>query len=195
VTVERTTGCLQLRTTAANASCPRWATRSSALHRHDHRHLRALPWGPCPSRLQRTVRTCEGRHASGPSRLCTARVPELVAPSARTPPRPSAALQALGVARGGPAGVRLAPRLGLLARRDTRRRRARRLPLPVIPPWQASGVDEGAPRKRQREGPLVVDRARHQPVALLHDREADTLATGVHAHPGRTLSARDRLKA
>jgi transposase len=141
------------------------------------------------------VRTCEGRHASGPRRRCTARVPELVAHSARTPPRRSAALQALGVALGGQAGVRLAHRLGLSASRDTLLRRVRRLPLPVTPPLQAIGVDDGAPRKRQRDGTLVVDRARHQPVALLHDREADRLATGVHAHPGRTHSARDRLKA
>jgi transposase len=32
-------------------------------------------------------------------------------------------------------------------------------------------------------------------VALLHDREADTLATWWHAHPGLTIIARDRLKA
>jgi transposase len=50
-------------------------------------------------------------------------------------------------------------------------------------------------RKRQRDGTIVVDLARHQPVALLHDREADTLATWWHAHPGITIIARERLKA
>ena len=47
--------------------------------------------------------------------------------------------------------------------------------------------------KRQRDGTIVVDLARHQPVALLHDREADTLATWWHAHLGIRIIARDRL--
>jgi hypothetical protein len=37
--------------------------------------------------------------------------------------------------------------------------------------------------------------AQRQPVALLTDREADTLATWLRAHPSITVIARDRLKA
>jgi transposase len=36
---------------------------------------------------------------------------------------------------------------------------------------------------------------RRQPVALLHDREADTLATWLRAHASVTIIARDRMKA
>ena len=56
-------------------------------------------------------------------------------------------------------------------------RLVRRLPLPVIPPLRAMGVDDWAHRKRQRYGTSVVDLERRRPVALLHDRGADTLAT------------------
>jgi transposase len=195
VTVELTAVCLQLTTTAPNASCPCVATRSSSIHSRDQRHLRDLPWGTCPIRIQLTVRKFVGRKASCPRRMFTERGPELVAPYARKTQRRITALQALGVALGGQAGVRLAHRLGLSTSRDTLLRLVRRLPLPVTPPLQAIGVDDEAPRKRQRDGTIVVDLARHQPVALLHDREADTLATWWHAHSGITIIARERLKA
>ena len=39
------------------------------------------------------------------------------------------------------------------------------------------GVDDWAHRQRQRDGTIVVDLEGRRPVALLHDREADTLAT------------------
>jgi hypothetical protein len=106
-------------------------------------------------------------------------LPELVATSARKSPRLLAALQAIGLALGGQAGARLTRRFGLPTSRDPLVRRVRRLPLPVIPPLRAMGVEDGAHRKRQRDGTLVVDLARRRPVALLHDRDADTRATWV----------------
>jgi transposase len=99
------------------------------------------------------------------------------------------------VALGGQAGARLAHRLGLPASRDTLLRLVRRLPLPVTPPLRAIGVDDWAHRKRQRYGTIVVDLERRQPVALLHDREANTLATWLRGRPEITVIARDRLKA
>jgi transposase len=107
----------------------------------------------------------------------TARVPELVAAYARKTHRLIATLQAIGVALSGQAGARLSKRLGLPASRDTLLRLVRRLPLPVIPPLRAIGVDDWAYRKRQRDGTIVVDLERQRPVALRHDREANTLAT------------------
>jgi transposase len=65
----------------------------------------------------------------------------------------------------------------------------------VVPPLSAIGVDDWAYRKRQRYGTIVVDLERRRPVALLSDREADTLATWLRAHPGVTVIARDRMKA
>jgi transposase len=71
----------------------------------------------------------------------------------------------------------------------------RRLPLPVSPPLRALGVDDWAHRKRQRYGTILVDLEQRQPVALLNDREADTLATWLRAHAGITIIARDRMQA
>jgi transposase len=74
-------------------------------------------------------------------------------------------------------------------------RLVRRLSLPIIPPLQAVGVDDWAHRKRQRYGTAVVDLERRQPVALPHDREADTLATWLRGHPEIAIITRDRIKA
>jgi transposase len=49
------------------------------------------------------------------------------------------------------------------------------MPLPVISPLRTIGVDDWAHWKRQRDGTILVDLAQRRPVALLHDREADTL--------------------
>jgi transposase len=155
---------------------------------------RAL-WGTRPVRIQLTVRKFICRNPSCLRRIFTERVPELVAVYARKTCRLVAALQAIGMALGGQAGARLAYLLGLPASRDTRLRLVRRLPLPVVAPLRAIGVDDWAHRTRQRYGTIVVDLERRRPVALLHDREAETLADWLRAHPRVTIIARDRLKA
>jgi transposase len=154
-----------------------------------------LPWGPLTVRIRLLVRKFVCRSPTCTRRIFTERVPELVAPYARKTQRLIAALQAIGVALGGQAGARLAHRLGLPASRDTLLRLVRRLPLPAVQPLSAIGVDDWAHRKRQRYGTIVVDLERRQPVALLHDREANTLATWLRGHPEITVIARDRLKA
>jgi transposase len=118
-----------------------------------------------------------------------------VAPYARKTQRLIAALQAIGVALGGQAGARLASRLRLPASRDTLLRLVRCLPLPGVRPLAALGVDDWAHRKRQRYGTIVGDLEQRRPVALLNDREAETLADWLRAHPSVTIIARDRLKA
>jgi transposase len=195
MTVEPTDVCLQLMTTAPGAGCPRGGGPSSSVHSRYQRHLTDLPWGTRPVHLQLTVRKFVCQNPTCPRRIFTERVPELVAPSARKTQRLVASLQALGVALGGQAGARLAHLLGLPARRDTLLRLVRRLPLPGVAPLRAIGVDDGAHRKRQRYGTIVVDLERRRPLALLHDREAETLAAWLRAHPSVTIIARDRLKA
>jgi transposase len=177
VIVEPEDVCLQLTTTAQAACCPRCAVPSSTVHSRYQRHLSDLPWGTRPVHIQLAVRKFVCRNLHCPRRIFTERVPELVAAYARKTHRLIAVLQAIGVALGGQAGARLSKRLGLPASRDTLLRLVRRLPLPTVLPLSAIGVDDWAYRKRQRYGTIVVDLERQRPVALLHDREANTLAT------------------
>ena len=195
MTIAREYVLLQLQTTAPAACCPRCAVPSASVHSRYRRCLTDLPWGARPVRLQLTVRKFVCRNPKCTRRIFTERVPELVALYSRKTHRLVTVLQAIGLALGGQAGSRLGRRLGLLTSRDTLLRLVRRLPLPVIPPLQAIGVDDWAYRKRQHYGTIVVDLERRQPVALLHDREAETLAGWLRAHPGVTIIARDRMKA
>jgi transposase len=175
--------------------CPLCHVRTRRIHSRYERRLADVPWGGYQVRWHLRVRKFFCTNAACGQRVFTERLPDVVSPYARRTLRLVERLRAIGLALGGAAGARLTTCLRLPASRDTLLRLVRRLPLPVIPPLRAIGVDDWAHRKRQRYGTIVVDLERRRPVALLHDREADTLATWLRAHTGVTIIARDRMKA
>ena len=93
------------------------------------------------------------------------------------------------MALGGKAGRRLGQQWDLAVSRNTLLRGRRRPPAPSFPTPRVLGVDDFALRKRQTSGTILVDLERRQPVALLSDRTADTLAQGLREHPGASITA------
>ena len=186
---------LHVTSTSTCVLCPLCHMPTSRVHSQYPRTLADLPWGTYAVRLQLRMRKWFCGNPTCRRQIFTERLPTVAAPWARCTTRLMERLCALGLALGGAAGTRLTPRLRLRASRDTLLRLVRRLPVPAVPPLSAIGVDDWAHRKRQRYGTIIVDLTQRRPVALLHDREADTLATWLRAHPGVTVIARDRLKA
>jgi transposase len=101
----------------------------------------------------------------------------------------------VGVEAGGQAGVRLAEQMSLPTSCSTLLRWTKRLALPSTGAPRVVGVDEFAWKKGRRYGTIVVDLEAHRILALLPNREVETVASWFRQHPSVLIVTRDRSQA
>jgi transposase len=186
---------VDLQTTSTASSCPVCAQPATRVHSRYTRQLADLPLATVAVRVRLHTRRFFCDHPSCARRIFTERLPSIVAPRVRRTRRLVQHHTALGLALGGRPGMRFAVQSACPLSRHQLLRDVRAMALPVEPDPTVIGVDDWAMRKGQTYGTIIVDLHSHQPLDLLPDRSAETLAHWLKDHPTVTHISRDRAQA
>ena len=186
---------VHLAITAPTAACPVCGSDARRVRSRYTRRLKDLPCLGRRVRLRVAVRRFVCPRSDCPRRIFAERLPGFAAPRARTTDRLRQTQTDIGASLGGEAGSRLASRMGMATSPDTLLRRVKRLKDEPPEPPRVVGIDDWAWRKGQRYGTIVVDLERSDVIDLLPDRDADTVAAWLTAHPGVEVVSRDRSAA
>ncbi len=178
------------------AICPQCCKPSDSLKCRYVRRLADLSWHGVRVRLELHTRKFRCRNELCLQKVFCERLPKVAAAYARRTVRLMETLTLLAFALGGRGGSRAATKLNFAVGKDsllrTIRRRTNCLATANKQPVKVLGIDDFAFRKGISYGTILVDLERRQPIDLLPDRTAATLAEWLKAHPEIDIISRDR---
>lgn len=178
--------------TSPSALCPLCQQPASRLHSRYRRAVKDLPCAGQQVQLILYVRKFFCDTVTCARKVFAERLPHLVAPWAQMTTRLCEALQVIGLATCGRLGARLASRLGITTSWMTIVRRVMALPTPLAEQVECLGLDDFAFQRGRTFGTVLVDLDAHQIIDLLPNRQAETAAAWMAAHPEITHVSRDR---
>jgi transposase len=177
---------------APRMECPECHQPSARMHGSYQRTVADLPCAGRNVILALSVRKFVCGTPTCPRKIFTERLPGLVESYARMTSRLITLVQALGLVAGGQMGTRQADRTGIATTPSTLLRHLMQLPPPLAGVVRVLGVDDWSWKKGRRFGTILVDLERHKIIDLLPDRERETFARWLRAHPTVDLISRDR---
>jgi transposase len=192
IQMERQKDQLVLYVTSSNALCPLCSQPATRLHSRYRRVVKDLPCAGQQVQLILHVRKFFCDTVTCVRKVFAERLPHLLAPWAQMTTRLSQALQTIGLATCGRLGARLAAHLGMTISWMTIVRRVMALPTPPVEHVECLGIDDFSFQRGRTFGTVVVDLDAPQIIDLLPDRQAETAAAWMAAHPEITHVSRDR---